>query len=305
MTRLHDHSITSSRVRRWPRLLSRWLLSLVIICGVPLYFAAELSSSAYTASSPQSVLARLHEKPSPLRWLAAHRGDPGSGPENSIPAIRGAAQAGVPLIEVDVRRNADGTLFLYHDARLHPDKVVGPRALMGQRVTSLSDHELSLVEYPGATAAGLATYRQALEAVRPYRTALQLDVKGEPLAVIDQAVRMARKQGQGHQIVIQCQRLSTLARMRERYPDISVLARSHSIADIRLAYRRLPDIIQVDEEWITPEMVDEIHLTGSKILVKSLGAMDTPEHWDRLFNAGIDIVLTDKAVPMLRHLRAP
>jgi hypothetical protein len=176
---------------------------------------------------------------------------------------------------------------------------------MGQRVTSLSDHELSLVEYPGATAAGLATYRQALEAVRPYRTALQLDVKGEPLAVIDQAVRMARKQGQGHQIVIQCQRLSTLARMRERYPDISVLARSHSIADIRLAYRRLPDIIQVDEEWITPEMVDEIHLTGSKILVKSLGAMDTPEHWDRLFNAGIDIVLTDKAVPMLRHLRAP
>jgi hypothetical protein len=92
--------------------------------------------------------------------------------------------------------------------------------------------------------------------------------------------------------------------VRERYPDVSVLARSHSIADVRLAYRRLPDIIQVDEEWITPEMVQEIHMTGSKILVKNLGAMDTPEHWDRLFDAGIDIVLTDKAVPMLHHLRA-
>jgi hypothetical protein len=52
-------------------------------------------------------------------------------------------------------------------------------------------------------------------------------------------------------------------------------------------------------------MVREIHAAGSKILVKSLYAMDTTEHWDRLFHAGIDIVLTDKAVQMVRHLRAP
>jgi hypothetical protein len=52
-------------------------------------------------------------------------------------------------------------------------------------------------------------------------------------------------------------------------------------------------------------MIHEIHAAGSKILVKSLYAMDTPEHWDRLFNAGIDILLTDKAGQMMRHLRAP
>jgi hypothetical protein len=33
--------------------------------------------------------------------------------------------------------------------------------------------------------------------------------------------------------------------------------------------------------------------------------MDTAEHWDRLFHAGIDIVLTGKAGQMVRHLRAP
>jgi hypothetical protein len=97
----------------------------------------------------------------------------------------------------------------------------------------------------------------------------------------------------------------TLASVRERYPDIAVLARSHSIADVRMAYRKLPDIIQIDEDWITPEMVQEIHAAGSKILVKSLYAMDTAEHWDRLFHAGIDIVLTGKAGQMVRHLRAP
>jgi glycerophosphoryl diester phosphodiesterase len=130
-------------------------------------------------------------------------------------------------------------------------------------------------------------------------------VKGEWGAVIDQVARIAREKGQAHQIIIQCQRLSTLAYVREKFPDIAVLARSHSLPDIRLAYRRLPDIIQIDAEWITPEMVEEIHTAGSKILVKSLYAMDHVEHWERFFDAGIDILLTDKAAQMVRYLRAP
>jgi glycerophosphoryl diester phosphodiesterase len=118
-------------------------------------------------------------------------------------------------------------------------------------------------------------------------------------------VRIAREKGQAHQIVIQCQRLSTLANVRERYPDIAVLGRSHTIADVRKAYRKLPDIIQIDADWIAPELVQAIHAAGSKILVKSLYAMDTMEHWERFFDAGIDILLTDKAVQMARYLRAP
>ena len=153
-----------------------------------------------------------------LRWPAAHRGDPAYGHENSLPAIRGAVQAEVPLIEVDIRRNADGTLFLV---------------------------------------------------MVPYFWFM------------------------------------TDTSTRRRYQNIAVLARSHSIADIRMAYRQPPDIIQIDEAWITPEMVHEIHTASSKILVKSLYAMDPTENWDRLFSAGIDILLTDRAVQMVRHLRAP
>jgi glycerophosphoryl diester phosphodiesterase len=290
--------------RRRPWRLSRWLLSLAIFFGVPLYFPAELSSSAYTASSPLSVLARLSEKPSPLRWPAAHRGDRAFGHDNSLEAIRGAAQTGIPLIEVDVRRNADGSLFLFHDRRLDEGEMTAPTELMGKRAESLGDHELSLVHYSGGVPSRIATYAEALDAIEPYKTMLQLDVKGESRGVIDQAVRIARQKGQAHQIVIQCQRLSTLAYTREKYPDIAVLARAHSIADIRLAYRKLPDIIQIEAEWITPQIIEEIHTAGSKILVKSLYAMDTVEHWERLFDAGIDILLTDKAAQMVWYLSA-
>jgi hypothetical protein len=40
-----DHrGIVQGYMRRWPRALNRWLLSLLIIFGVPLYFAAELEA---------------------------------------------------------------------------------------------------------------------------------------------------------------------------------------------------------------------------------------------------------------------
>jgi glycerophosphoryl diester phosphodiesterase len=301
---LRYHRIAQAHERRWPGLLSRWLLSLVIFFGLPLCFAAELSSSAYTATSPRSVLARLYEKSSPLRWPAAHRGDPVYGRGNSILAIRGAAQAGIPLIEVDLRRSADGTLFLFHDEYLEAEKVIASQELIGRRVESLRDRELFHVRYPGTTLTGITTYAEALAAIQPYRTTLQLDVKSKSLAVIDQAVHIARDLGQTHQLLIQCQSLSTLSSVRKRHPDISVLMRAHSLGDIRQAYRKLPDIIQIDEDWMTPEIVQEIHAAGSKVLVKSLYDLDTPEQWERLFDAGIDILLTDKAAQMASYLKA-
>jgi hypothetical protein len=33
--------------------------------------------------------------------------------------------------------------------------------------------------------------------------------------------------------------------------------------------------------------------------------VDSAQDWDRLFSAGIDILLTDKAVQMVRYLSAP
>jgi len=284
--------------------VSRWLISLVIVLGIPVFFAAELSNSAYTLSSPASVLARLHERPSPLRWPAAHRGDHRDSHENSREAIHSAAQHGIPLIEVDVRRNASGTLFLFHDSRLDPGKVTAPAELMGRRVDSLDDGELGLVHYAGAMPASVATYAEALDAIRGQRTMLQLDVKGESTGVIDQAVGIARAKGQAHQILIQCQRLSTLSYVREKFPDVAVLARAHSPAEVRLAFRKLPDFIQIEVDWITRDMVEGIHAAGSKVLAKSLYEADTLEHWERLFDAGVDVVLTDRAVEMARHLSA-
>ncbi|WMT92722.1 glycerophosphodiester phosphodiesterase family protein [Pelagibacterium sp. H642] len=50
--------------------------------------------------------------------IAAHRGAWRSAPENSIAAIEAAIAKGYEIVEIDVRRSADGQLFVLHDDTL-------------------------------------------------------------------------------------------------------------------------------------------------------------------------------------------
>jgi glycerophosphoryl diester phosphodiesterase len=57
----------------------------------------------------------------------AHRGFAGVAPENTVGAVRSAADAGVTAVEVDIVACADGTPVVFHDARL--DDEDGARGL--------------------------------------------------------------------------------------------------------------------------------------------------------------------------------
>src|ERR1700683_1897805 len=46
---------------------------------------------------------------------SAHRGEHAHHPENSLPAIQGAIDAGIDFVELDVRTTSDGQLVLMHD----------------------------------------------------------------------------------------------------------------------------------------------------------------------------------------------
>lgn len=48
--------------------------------------------------------------------ILAHRGGAGEAPENSLEAFQKAYAAGCRYFETDVRADADGTLYLCHDA---------------------------------------------------------------------------------------------------------------------------------------------------------------------------------------------
>src|SRR5687767_2173304 len=73
--------------------------------------------------------------------VIAHRGASAAYRENTVTAFAGARDMGADMVELDVRRTADGTLAVHHDA------VLGDgRALVGLRRDELPDHVPTLEE---------------------------------------------------------------------------------------------------------------------------------------------------------------
>ena len=53
-----------------------------------------------------------------VTYVIAHRGASRAAPENTVAAFRRAAEMGADMVELDVRRSADGRLVVHHDAHL-------------------------------------------------------------------------------------------------------------------------------------------------------------------------------------------
>jgi glycerophosphoryl diester phosphodiesterase len=56
------------------------------------------------------------QSPSHKVKIFAHRGASGEAPENTLEAFKLAIEQGADCLECDIRRSADGVLFLHHDA---------------------------------------------------------------------------------------------------------------------------------------------------------------------------------------------
>lgn len=109
--------------------------------------------------------------------IGAHRGWTRHGPENSLPAILGAAGT-ADFVELDVRRSIDGVAVLSHDA------IVG-----GLEVSSATAAELAALDLGGGV--GVPTLAELLA-----RDPLPLDIEIKPevedLGILEQVVGLAR-----------------------------------------------------------------------------------------------------------------
>lgn len=84
-------------------------------------FAAFSCSGAPQAHEPtrvDSILRKLYDPNTSSVVVVAHRGDWKHSVENSLPAMRHAIEMGVDVVEIDIRRTADGRLVLMHDATI-------------------------------------------------------------------------------------------------------------------------------------------------------------------------------------------
>ncbi len=101
--------------KKWPIVLA--VLIVIAAITTPVVSNAAASHKRYTAKSPIALSSIYIKKTDQSKInLIAHRGFSCQAPENTIAAIKKAAEFGFDTVEIDVRQTADSVWVVSHDS---------------------------------------------------------------------------------------------------------------------------------------------------------------------------------------------
>ncbi len=109
--------------------------------------------------------------------VIAHRGDWAEAPENTLESFERAVRVGADMIELDVRRTADGRLIAYHDAEI--DGVAVNQLRHDELLAKGGHHRPPLLE----------------EIVRQLSNRIALNVEFKERGCVAEAVALLRRHG--------------------------------------------------------------------------------------------------------------
>lgn len=117
--------------------------------------------------------------------VVAHRAHHAVSPENSLGAIEDAVAIGAHMVELDVRKSADGVYVLMHDGTVDRT-TTGEGKVSAMTLAELRGLQLMHANRP--TVERVPTYREALEAARG-RIMINVDLKGGSIREVIQVAR--------------------------------------------------------------------------------------------------------------------
>ena len=222
--------------------------------------------------------------------VIAHRGASRAERENTVAAFRRAAELGADMVELDVRRSADGGLVVHHDAHLGDG-----RAVCSVAEADLPDH--------------VPTLDDALDACAGM--AVNIEIKNDPAepgfdadrTVSDEVSALVRARGETDRILVSSFDRPSLDRLRAvADPPIAtawlVTAPPAEVVDVLVTGGH-----QALHPWwqaVDQPLIERCHRAG---LAVNVWTCDEPAAMDRLAAWGVDGICTnvpDVAVAVLR-----
>lgn len=227
----------------------------------------------------------------------AHRGFSQGGLENTLTAFRAALDLGYSYVETDINTTADGVTVVFHDSTL--DRVTDQRGVISQLPYSVVSKARIGGREPIAT---LAEFFAALPTAR-----FNIDVKDQgsvvPLAELIEElglhdrVCVASFSGKRRRAV-----LSLLSRPVASSPGKWQLVAYFCLSPwlprpLTRYLMRQVDVLQIPRrhrnlELVTAASVRRAHRLGLKVHVWTI---DEPLEMHRLFDLGVDGIMTDRA----------
>lgn len=232
--------------------------------------------------------------------LLAHRGGvalpANAGIENSLRAVANAVELGIGYIETDARASVDGVAFAFHDEHLGR---VAPNSGFGERpFGSLTAAEIRSVRLSGGE--HLTTIGEMLESFPG--TKFNIDVKTTP--VIVPTVRAIEEADAGGRVLIASFSHRRLSIARRLLPAVATSTSPREIGALWLGRGRTRGLarrngavcLQVPEYYrgrrvVTPRFLAAAHGEGLQVHVWTV---DEPDDVNRLLDAGVDGLITDR-----------
>ena len=248
---------------------------------------------------------RYLEQPRPR--LFGHRGASAHFPENTLPALRAACEAGVPYLELDVWATADGHVVAHHDETLL--RLCGDQ----RRISDVTLAELKALDAgfgfspdgsnrpcfnQGITVPTLAEVFAAFPAAF-----FNIEVKQESPAIEDRVLSAIEAAGMVDRVLLAAEQDTIMQRLR---PLCGPIPTSFSFDELaaffgwlesgcRGDYRPPGAALQIPESWggrtlITPETVRAAHVLGLEVHVWTV---NEPQDMERLLALRVDGLMSD------------
>lgn len=221
--------------------------------------------------------------------IVCHRGANRHAPENTYASTQVCIEWGVEYVEIDVRRSADGVMYLLHDARV--DRTTDGRGYLSELDSSVVD-TLDAGSWFGPEFAG-----ERVPRLEPFlrwidgRIKVYFDVKD---ADIGELVALVRQLGMEDESFFWFGDERDARRFRGIAPGLELKINAASVEDVEAAARDFrADIIEVRLPNLTPELIDACRDRGLEIMVYQ--PLPDREAFARILELGADKVNLNEA----------
>jgi glycerophosphoryl diester phosphodiesterase len=245
--------------------------------------AARAAPSDPNPAETVPFLATLNDVERP--YVISHRGCMIECPENTLAALRWAAQTGADAVEVDLRITADGHLVALHD------KTVDRTTNGTGAVHRLAFEELRRLDAGNGQRVPVA--EEVLAQARTLNLKLLLDVKDSRRIDPHRLVRMIQAHSMSHAVIVGARSVSMLKAIRLADDDLATLA---FMARPELVDEYMDagvDVIRFRARWLDgrSRLLGEIRAHGRQIWVTT-GAR-RGRRLQSIIGLGVDGLITD------------
>jgi glycerophosphoryl diester phosphodiesterase len=279
----------------WAERADRHLLrfgaaALVTIASVAVLVLAPGATKAYAANLMGPLRA-----PGEAAFIAAHRGDRATAPENTVPAFEAAVLSGSGFIEVDVQLTADGYPVLIHDHTV--DRTTSGTGAVGDltlaEIRTLDAGSWFAEQFAGVQVPLWGEFLDILVASPDVTALVELKSSWTPDEV-ETLMSGIYFRGVQDRIVFASFSSTTVGALQDTAPNIPrvIIRRVLPLDPVEVAqrYDAIAIMTRTSALDARPDAVERMHAAGLGMLLYTL---NSEERWGEALAYGIDGIVTD------------